>query len=148
MAAGADQVGAEDLIEKITKGWRDFDVLIATPDLMKEVGKIGKILGPLGLMPNPKTGTVTFEVARAIKEIKLGKIEFKSDSGGVIHTIIGKASFSENNLKENFLAFLEGLFKVKPSAVKGQYLRTITVSATMGPGIKIDLQPYLTGVTL
>jgi len=136
--AGADFIGGEDLIEKVSKGWLDFDTIIATPDIMAAVGKLGKILGPKGLMPNPKLGTVTFDVARAVKDAKAGKVEFKVDKGGNIHVHAGKVSFGAQKLKENLTAMLESIIKAKPSASKGVYLRNITISATMGPGIKID----------
>ncbi len=136
--AGADFIGGEDLIEKVSKGWLDFDTIIATPDIMAAVGKLGKILGPKGLMPNPKLGTVTFDVARAVKDAKAGKVEFKVDKGGNIHVHAGKVSFGAQKLKENLTAMLESIIKAKPSASKGIYLRNITISATMGPGIKID----------
>jgi large subunit ribosomal protein L1 len=140
--AGADFVGAEDLIEKIIGGWRDFDVVIATPDMMKELGKIGKILGPLGLMPNPKSGTITYNLAKTIKEIKSGRVEFKTDSGGVIHSVIGKASFDEKKLLENSNALIDAVIKNKPVGVKGTYIQKIVISSTMGPGINIDVKPY------
>ncbi|MEK7842388.1 MAG: 50S ribosomal protein L1 [Deltaproteobacteria bacterium] len=136
--AGADFIGGEDLIEKVSKGWLDFDTIIATPDMMGAVGKLGKILGPKGLMPNPKLGTVTFDVARAVKDAKAGKVEFKVDKGGNIHVQAGKVSFGAQKLKENLSVLLESIIKAKPSASKGIYLRNITISATMGPGIKID----------
>lgn len=137
-AAGADYVGAEDMIEKIQGGWLGFDVAVATPDIMGQVGKIGKILGTKGLMPNPKTGTVSFDVERAVKEIKAGKIEYRVDKAGVIHAPIGKASFAEEKLKENFTVLLEALIKAKPAATKGTYLKSITISSTMSPGVKIN----------
>lgn len=137
-AAGADFVGAEELVEKIQGGWLDFDVAIATPDMMGVVGKLGRILGPRGLMPNPKTGTVTFEVAKAVQDVKAGKIEFRVDKTSIIHAPIGKASFDLNKLLENFNAFMEAVIKAKPAAAKGQYLKSIAVAATMGPGIKIN----------
>lgn len=139
-AAGADFVGAEDLVEKIQGGWLDFDVAIATPDMMGTVGKLGRILGPRGLMPNPKTGTVTFEVDKAVKEVKAGKIEYRVDKAGSIHAPIGKASFELPKLVENFQALMEALIRAKPAAAKGQYLRGIYVSSTMGPGVKINPQ--------
>lgn len=138
--AGADYVGAEDLVEKIQGGWLEFDKAVATPDLMGQVGRLGKILGPRGLMPNPKVGTVTFEVARAIREVKAGKIEFKVDKAGNLHVPIGKRSFTAEQLAENANTFLEAVVKAKPAAAKGQYLRSITVSSTMGPGVKVDVQ--------
>ena len=136
--AGADFIGGEDLIEKVSKGWLDFDTIIATPDMMGAVGKLGKILGPKGLMPNPKLGTVTFDVARAVKDAKAGKVEFKVDKGGNIHVHAGKVSFGAQKLKENLTALLDSIIKAKPSTSKGIYLRNITISATMGPGIRID----------
>lgn len=136
--AGADFIGGEDLIEKVSKGWLDFDTIIATPDMMGAVGKLGKILGPKGLMPNPKLGTVTFDVARAVKDAKAGKVEFKVDKGGNIHVQAGKLSFGAQKLKENLTALLDSIIKAKPPTSKGIYLRNITISATMGPGIKID----------
>ncbi|MFH1824431.1 MAG: 50S ribosomal protein L1 [Candidatus Firestonebacteria bacterium] len=141
--AGADFVGAEDLMEKISGGWRDFDVAIATPDMMKELGKIGKILGPLGLMPNPKTGTVTYNLAKTIKEAKTGRIEFKTDVGGMIYSVVGKSSFEEKKLIENASTLIEAIVKNKPSGVKGTYIQKIIVSSTMGPGINIDVRPYV-----
>ena len=137
-AAGADFVGAEDLIEKIQGGWLEFDVAIATPDLMGTVGRLGRILGPRGLMPNPKAGTVTFEAAKAVKEFKAGKIEYRTEKAGIIHAPIGKASFSEDQLLANFSALIEAIVRAKPAAAKGQYLRSITLSTTMGPAVRID----------
>lgn len=136
--AGADYVGADDLAEKIQGGWLEFDRIVATPDMMGTVGKLGKILGPRGLMPNPKLGTVTFEITKAIQEIKAGKAEFKTEKNGIVHSSIGKASFSSQQLTENLTAFLDTLLKLKPAASKGRYFRSITVSSTMGPGVKID----------
>ncbi|MBI3752968.1 MAG: 50S ribosomal protein L1 [Deltaproteobacteria bacterium] len=136
--AGADFVGADDLIEKVSKGWLDFDTIVATPDMMGAVGKLGKVLGPRGLMPNPKLGTVTFDVARAVKDAKAGKVEFKVDKGGNVQVPIGKVSFGDQKLKENLTALLESIVKAKPSASKGTYLKNIAISTTMGPGIKID----------
>lgn len=137
-AAGADFVGAEDLIEKIQGGWLDFDAAIATPDMMALVGRVGKILGPRGLMPNPKTGTVTFDVADAVREIKAGKIEFRTDKTGIVHAPIGKASFTTEQLLENFRALLEAIWRAKPEGAKGQYVRSVTVSSTMGPGVRVN----------
>lgn len=136
--AGADVVGAEDLVEKVQGGWLEFDVAVATPDMMSMVGKLGRILGPRGLMPNPKTGTVTFDLKKAISEIKSGKVEYRTDKAGNIHVPVGKVSFEQEKLLENFYAVLEALIKARPAAAKGQYLRSITVSTTMGPGIKIN----------
>jgi large subunit ribosomal protein L1 len=136
--AGADEVGGDDLAEKIQGGWLEFDRVVATPDMMGTVGKLGKILGPRGMMPNPKLGTVTFEVAKAVEEIKAGKAEFKTEKNGIIHASIGKASFDAEKLVENMTALLELLLKLKPAASKGRYFQSITVSSTMGPGVKID----------
>ncbi|MBC2721296.1 50S ribosomal protein L1 [Desulfosporosinus sp.] len=136
--AGADFVGAEDMIAKIEQGWFDFEVVVATPDMMGMVGKLGRVLGPKGLMPNPKTGTVTPDVTRAIKEIKAGKIEYRADKAGIIHAPIGKASFSVEQLFENYRVLGETLLKAKPAAAKGQYMRSVTVSSTMGPGVRIN----------
>ena len=136
--AGADFVGAEDLIEKISGGWLDFDKAVATPDMMGMVSKLGKILGPRGLMPNPKVGTVTFDVAKAIKEIKAGKVEFRVEKAGIVHVPVGKISFGLDRLLENIRALLEVILRVKPPTSKGIYLRSITLSTTMGPGVKID----------
>ena len=137
-AAGADIVGAEELVQKIQGGWTDFDVAVATPDMMGLVGRLGKVLGPRGLMPNPKVGTVTLDVTRAINEIKAGKIEYRTDKAGNIHAPIGRGSFESAKLQENFQTLIDTLNKAKPSAAKGQYMRAITVSTTMGPGIKIN----------
>lgn len=136
--AGADYVGAEDLVEKISSGWLEFDRAVAAPDMMSLVGRLGKILGPRGLMPNPKTGTVTQDVARAVREIKAGKIEYRVDKGGNVHAPIGKVSFGPEKLKENFLALMRSIVRAKPPSSKGTYLKAITISTTMGPGIKID----------
>jgi large subunit ribosomal protein L1 len=138
--AGADLVGAEDLVERIQGGWLEFDTAVSTPDLMGQVGRLGKILGPRGLMPNPKVGTVTFDIARAVRELKAGKVEFKVDKAGNIHVPIGKKSFATEALAANAHAVLEALVRAKPAAAKGQYLRSITVSTTMGPGIPVDVQ--------
>jgi large subunit ribosomal protein L1 len=138
--AGADLVGAEDLVEKIQGGWLEFDTAVATPDLMGQVGRLGKILGPRGLMPNPKVGTVTFDVGRAVREVKAGKVEFKVDKAGNIHVPVGRKSFPAERLAQNANAVLEALVKAKPPAAKGQYLRSITVSTTMGPGVPVDVQ--------
>lgn len=138
-AAGADYVGGEELINKIkNENWFDFDVCVTTPDMMGLVGRIGKILGPKGLMPNPKSGTVTMDVTKAVKEIKAGKVEYRLDKTNIIHTPIGKASFGPEKLTENFNALLEAVVKAKPAAAKGQYLKSVTVAATMGPGVKVN----------
>src|SRR5512147_2681368 len=135
--AGADFVGADDLVEKISKGWLDFDKVVATPDIMGLVGKLGKVLGPRGLMPNPKLGTVTFDVAKAVKEIKAGKVEYKTEKAGVVHVPIGKVSFDADKLRENAKAIVDSVTKAKPSTSKGKYLKGMSVSSTMGPGLKI-----------
>ena len=137
-AAGADYAGLEEYVEKIKGGWADIDVIIATPDVMVEVGKLGKILGPRGLMPNPKSGTVTVDVATAVKEVKAGKIEFRVDKAGVVHATIGKVNFEKEKLAENIKAFLNTIGKLKPSTSKGTYVKSIFVSSTMGPGVEID----------
>ena len=136
--AGADLVGGEEVVERITAGWIDFDAVVATPDMMRAVGKLGKVLGPRGLMPNPKTGTVTPNVAQAVKEIKAGKVEFRVDKTGIVHAPVGKISFPAQNLIENASALLDSIVRAKPSAAKGKYLRSITVSSTMGPGVRVD----------
>src|SRR6266516_3198245 len=138
--AGADVIGAEDLVEKVQGGFMEFDTAIATPDLMGQVGRLGKVLGPRGLMPNPKLGTVTFDVARAVREIKAGKVEFRVDKAGNVHVPIGKKSFAQENLVANAMTLLEAIVKAKPAASKGVYLRSITLSTTMGPGIHVDAQ--------
>ncbi|MEW5977881.1 MAG: 50S ribosomal protein L1 [Acidobacteriota bacterium] len=140
--AGAEHVGGEELVAKIQEGWLDFDALIATPDTMKSVGRLGKILGPKGLMPNPKTGTVTFDVGKAVKEIKAGKVEFRVDKTAIIHTPVGKASFAAEKLVENTRVLLESVIKAKPSAAKGKYIRSMYVSSTMGPGVQIDVAAF------
>ena len=138
-AAGADYVGAEELIPRIqNEGWFEFDVVVATPDMMGVVGRLGRVLGPKGLMPNPKAGTVTMDVAKAIADIKAGKIEYRLDKTNIIHVPIGKASFTEEQLADNFQTLIDAIIKAKPSAVKGQYLRSVTLTATMGPGVKIN----------
>ncbi|MDH4231948.1 MAG: 50S ribosomal protein L1 [Nitrospirota bacterium] len=137
--AGADFVGAEDMVEKITKGWLDFDKVVATPDIMGVVGRLGKVLGPRGLMPNPKLGTVTFDVAKAVKDIKAGKVEYKTEKAGVVHVPIGKVSFDAQKLLENAKAIVESVSKAKPSTSKGKYLKGIHISSTMGPSIKVDV---------
>ena len=138
-AAGADFVGAEELVTKIQGGWTDFDVAVATPDMMGLVGRLGKILGPKGLMPNPKVGTVTMDVARAVNEIKAGKIEYRTDKAGNVQTSIGKVSFNDDQLLENYITLVETLIKVKPSGAKGQYIKSVTLSTTMGPGVPVDV---------
>ncbi|SFA48575.1 LSU ribosomal protein L1P [Parageobacillus thermantarcticus] len=137
-AAGADYVGDTEYINKIQEGWFDFDVVVATPDMMGEVGKLGRILGPKGLMPNPKTGTVTFDVAKAVQEIKAGKVEYRVDKAGNVHVPIGKVSFDNEKLVENFTTIYEAILKAKPAAAKGTYVKNVTVTSTMGPGIKVD----------
>jgi large subunit ribosomal protein L1 len=137
-AAGADFTGAEEYVKKIQEGWLDIDAIVATPDLMGEVGKLGRVLGPRGLMPNPKSGTVTFDVAKAVKELKAGKIEFRVDKGSNVHAPVGKASFSEEKLLENTAMFLRELVRARPAATKGTYIKSLTLSATMGPGITLD----------
>ena len=142
-AAGADYVGGEELIPKIqNEGWLDFDVVVATPDMMGVVGRLGKVLGPKGLMPNPKAGTVTMDVAKAIADIKAGKIEYRLDKANIIHVPVGKASFTEEQLTQNFNALMEAIQKAKPSSVKGQYLKSITLATTMGPGVKVVANKY------
>ena len=142
-AAGADFVGGEELIPKIqNEGWLDFDVVVATPDMMGVVGRLGKVLGPKGLMPNPKAGTVTMDVAKAIADIKAGKIEYRLDKANIIHVPVGKASFTEEQLEQNFKALMDAITKAKPSSVKGQYLKSITLATTMGPGVKVIANRY------
>jgi len=136
--AGADTVGAEDLVEKVQGGWTDFDTAISTPDLMGQVGRLGKVLGPRGLMPNPKLGTVTFDVAKAVREAKAGKVEFRVDKAGNIHTPVGKKSFTPENIQANAMAVIEAVVRAKPSAAKGTYLRTVSLSTTMGPAVTLD----------
>ncbi len=137
--AGADFVGMEDLIDKINKGWMEFDTAVATPDVMAAVGKLGKVLGPRGLMPNPKVGTVTFDVAKAIREIRQGKVEYRVEKGGIFHGSIGRVSFRSQQLLENAKTVIEAIVKARPAAVKGRYIRSLTVSSTMGPGIPVDI---------
>ncbi|WP_087975031.1 50S ribosomal protein L1 [Oceanobacillus rekensis] len=141
-AAGADYVGEEEYIEKINKGWFEFDVIVATPDMMAQVGKLGRVLGPKGLMPNPKTGTVTFEVEKAVNDIKAGKVEYRVDKSSNVHVPIGKISFDEEKLVENFVALTEQLVKVKPQAAKGTYMKNVSIASTMGPGIKVDVSGF------
>src|SRR5437870_6731003 len=136
--AGADFVGGDDMVQKIQEGWTDFDAVIATPDMMRSAGRLGKVLGPRGLMPNPKTGTVTFEIANAVKEIKAGKVEFRVDKTGIIHAPVGKTSFAPPALIANTHALVDSIVKAKPAAAKGKYLKSVTLSSTMGPGIRID----------
>jgi large subunit ribosomal protein L1 len=136
--AGADTVGAEDLVERVQGGWTEFDTAIATPDLMGQVGRLGKVLGPRGLMPNPKLGTVTFDVSKAVREAKAGKVEFRVDKAGNIHTPVGKKSFSAESIAANAMAVIEAIVRAKPSAAKGTYLRSVTMSTTMGPGVPVD----------
>ena len=138
--AGADFVGGEDLIEKIKEGWLDFDQAVATPDMMAQIGKIGRILGPRGLMPNAKTGTVTFDIGKAVKEMKAGRVEFKVDKAGVIHSPLGKVSFGADKLVDNLRTVIDTLTRLKPASAKGTYFRSMAVSTTMGPGIKLDMQ--------
>lgn len=137
-AAGADHAGFQDYIQKIQQGWADIDVIIATPDSMGEVGKLGKVLGPRGLMPNPKSGTVTVDVAKAVKEVKAGKIEFRVDKAGILHATVGKANFEQQKLVENVQAFLNTVARLKPTSAKGQYVKSIALSSTMGPGVHVD----------
>lgn len=137
--AGADFVGGEDMVQKIQEGWTDFDAVIATPDMMRSAGRLGKVLGPRGLMPNPKTGTVTFEIANAVKEIKAGKVEFRVEKAGIVHSSIGKISFDAPKLADNARALLAAVLKAKPAAAKGKYIKKITLTSTMGPGVTIDL---------
>ena len=136
--AGADEVGGEEIVDKIIGGWMDFDAVVATPDMMRAVGKLGKVLGPRGLMPNPKTGTVTPDVTKAVNEIKAGKVEFRVDKAGIVHAPIGKISFPTENLVANAHALMDSIVKAKPSAAKGKYLKSVTISSTMGPGVTID----------
>ncbi|HAX62287.1 MAG TPA: 50S ribosomal protein L1 [Elusimicrobia bacterium] len=138
--SGADFSGSEDMIEKISKGWMDFDAIVATPDIMKDLAKLGKILGPRGLMPNPKTGTVTFDIAKTVKEIKAGRVEFKNDPQGIVHCTVGKLSFDENKLVENAKAIISTVISLKPASSKGQYIKSTAISSTMGPGIKVKIE--------
>jgi large subunit ribosomal protein L1 len=136
--AGADETGGEELVERITGGWMDFDAVVATPDMMRAVGRLGKVLGPRGLMPNPKTGTVTTDISKAVREIKAGKVEFRVDKTGIVHAPVGKTSFDSTRLVQNAHALVESIVKAKPAAAKGKYLKSVTVSSTMGPGVRID----------
>jgi large subunit ribosomal protein L1 len=141
--AGADLVGGDDMVNKIqTENWTDFDAVIATPDMMRSVGRLGKVLGPRGLMPNPKTGTVTVDVANAVREVKAGKVEFRVDKTGVIHVPVGKVSFASDKLLENASSLLQAVVKAKPAAAKGKYVRSVTICSTMGPGVPLDVTPY------
>ncbi len=142
-AAGADYIGDQDIISKISEGWFDFDVIVATPDMMAEVGKLGRVLGPKGLMPNPKTGTVTFDVEKAVNEIKAGKVEYRVDKSSNLHVPIGKISFENDKLIENFDTIVETIVKVKPQSSKGTYLKNVVVTSTMGPGIKVDTSGFV-----
>jgi large subunit ribosomal protein L1 len=136
--AGADEIGGEELVDKINGGWTDFDAVVATPDMMRAVGRLGKVLGPRGLMPNPKTGTVTLDIAKAVQEIKAGKVEFRVDKAGIVHAPVGKISFATANLIANAHALMESIVKAKPAAAKGKYLKSVTLTSTMGPGVMID----------
>jgi large subunit ribosomal protein L1 len=143
LRAGADEVGGDDIVKRIEAGWLDFDVALATPDMMGMVGKLGRILGRRGLMPNPKSGTITFDLERAIREVKAGRVEFKVDKGGIIHVAFGKASFEQVQLVENLAALLDAISRAKPAAVKGQYFKSLTVASSMGPGIRVDVPGLL-----
>jgi large subunit ribosomal protein L1 len=143
LRAGADEVGADDLVKKIEAGWTDFDVALAAPDVMGMVGKLGRILGRKGLMPNPKSGTITFDLERAIKEVKAGRVEFKVDKGGIIHVAFGKASFEDQQLVDNLATLLDAINRARPVGAKGQYLKTLTITPTMGPGIRVDIPGVL-----
>jgi large subunit ribosomal protein L1 len=140
--AGADMVGGDDMVQKIQGGWIDFDAVIATPDMMRSVGRLGKVLGPRGLMPNPKTGTVTVDVSKAVRETKAGKVEFRVDKSGIIHAPVGKTSFDTGKLTENALTLIQAVVKAKPVASKGKYVKSVTLCSTMGPGVKLDVTPY------
>src|SRR5499425_1743198 len=137
--AGADFVGGDDMVQKIQEGWTDFEAVIATPDMMRSAGRLGKVLGPRGLMPNPKTGTVTFEVANAVKEVKAGKVEYRVDKTGIIHVPVGKIEFTKDQLRENALVLIDSVIKARPAALKGKYVKRITIASTMSPGIDLDL---------
>jgi len=141
-AAGADYVGEAEYIEKINEGWLDFDVIVATPDMMAQVGRLGRVLGPKGLMPNPKTGTVTFEIEKAVQEIKAGKVEYRVDKAANIHVPVGKASFEADQLVDNLRALVEQIVKVRPQSLKGEYMKNVSIASTMGPGIKVDVSEY------
>ena len=145
LRAGADEVGAEDLVKKIEAGWLEFDVAIATPDTMGQVGRLGRILGRRGLMPNPKAGTVTFDIERAVKEVKGGRVEFKVDKGAIVHVPVGRASFDADQLAENLSALVDAVNRAKPAGSKGTYMRTLTIATTMGPGIRVDISDALAG---
>ncbi len=145
-AAGADMTGGEDLVQKIQEGWLDFDKVVATPDVMGQVGRLGKILGPRGLMPNPKSGTVTFDVSKAVRDLKAGRIEFRVDKGANIHAPLGKKSFDHGKLRENLETFLRELVRARPAAAKGQYVRSLTLSATMSPGVRLDVNTVLSAL--
>jgi len=140
--AGADFVGGDDMVEKVQGGWLEFDKAVATPDMMGQVGKLGRVLGPRGLMPNPKVGTVTFEVANAVKEIKAGKVEYRTEKSGIVHAAIGRRSFEDSSLEENLRTFMETIIKAKPAASKGHYLKSVTLSTTMGPGVKLETTQF------
>ena len=144
--AGADLVGGEEMVQKIQGGWMDFDAVIATPDMMRSVGRLGKVLGPRGLMPNPKTGTVTTDIAKAVREIKAGKVEFRVDKTGIIHAPVGKVSFPAPKLVENAQSLIQAVVKAKPAAAKGKYVRSATLCSTMGPGVHLDVTPYNTRI--
>jgi large subunit ribosomal protein L1 len=144
--AGADLVGGEELVAKIQEGWIDFDKVVATPDVMGQVGRLGKILGPRGLMPNPKSGTVTFDVAKAVKDLKAGRIEFRVDKGANVHAPLGKRSFEQTKIKENLESFLKELLRSKPTGAKGQYVKSLTLCSTMGPGVRLNVNEVLTGL--
>lgn len=141
--AGADYVGGEDLVQRIQGGWLEFDVAVATPDIMAAVGRLGRVLGPRGLLPNPRTGTVSNDIGKLIKDVRSGRVEFRVDRSGVIHSVIGKASFSVEQLRENLMALLDAIVRAKPQASRGQYIRSITLAPSMGPGVKLDIQPIL-----
>lgn len=141
--AGADFVGSDDLAQKIQDGWLEFDTAIATPDMMGTVGRLGRILGPRGLMPNPRVGTVTFDVGKAVSDMKAGRVEFRVDKAGIVHTVVGKASFSAEQLEENFAALMQEIVRLRPASAKGAYVKRVTVSSTMGPGIRVDVGSFL-----